>query len=195
MPIMDVRFPAGSLDGKAKAALAEKLTDVLIRMEGGANTHGGRAFAWVLFTEVPVGDWWVGGRVDDALVSPPGRFLVHVSIPEGYMNRSHKTEVHSWVTEAIVEVAGGNSGQRPDAGSVMVIIDEVTEGNWGGGGHPISLSSIASSVGMPNEGERMLWSRKYFEAKARLEKLAGFPDDVGGVADFGAREKPAAPSR
>ncbi len=106
MPIMDVRYHAGSLDQAAKTDLAKRLTDVLIKMEGGANTPGGRAFASVIFTEVPQGDWWVGGAVDDRFVHAPGRFLVHVTIPEGYMNATHKQEVHNWVSVAILAATG-----------------------------------------------------------------------------------------
>ncbi len=57
MPIMDVRYAAGSLDKTTKAALAQRLTDVLIRMEGGANTPGGRGFATVFFTEFAEDNW------------------------------------------------------------------------------------------------------------------------------------------
>lgn len=78
MPIMTVRYGAGVLDKAAKADLARKLTDVMIRMEGGANTAGGRAFAWVLFDELALGDWWAGGDTGDGFISPPGRFLVRV---------------------------------------------------------------------------------------------------------------------
>ncbi len=52
MSIMDVRCAAGALDKAANASLAERLTEALMKMEGGASTHKGRAFAWVLFTEV-----------------------------------------------------------------------------------------------------------------------------------------------
>ena len=38
--------------------------------------------------------------------APPGKFLVRVTIPEGYMNQMHKTEVHAAVTAAIVGVSG-----------------------------------------------------------------------------------------
>jgi phenylpyruvate tautomerase PptA (4-oxalocrotonate tautomerase family) len=69
MPIMEVRYPAGRLDAAAKADLAKKLTDVLIRMEGGVGTDGGRGFAWVLFTELPARDLWMGGHADGAFVS------------------------------------------------------------------------------------------------------------------------------
>jgi phenylpyruvate tautomerase PptA (4-oxalocrotonate tautomerase family) len=108
MPIMNVNYRTGDLGETAKADLARKLTDVMIRMEGGANTHGGRAFAWVMFNELAVGNWWAGGETGDAYVSPPGRFLVHVSIPEGYMNAAHKGEVQAWVTEAILDVTSAN---------------------------------------------------------------------------------------
>src|ERR1700689_4455336 len=106
MPVLQVYFPAGSLIDERKAALAQRLTDVLLTMEGGAKTAGGRAFATVLFTEVPKSDWWVGGSTDSTYVAPPGKFLVRVSVPEGYMNKTHKTEVHAAVNAAIVASAG-----------------------------------------------------------------------------------------
>lgn len=176
MPIMDVRYPEGGLDAPAKEALARRLTDVLIAMEGGANTAGGRAFAWVLFTEIPKGDWWIGGQH----VAPPGAFLVHVTIPEGYMNTTHKTEVHAQVTDAIRQVLP--TPARADAGpGVLVVIDEVTEGNWGAGGKTISLEAIADSVGLPKDGPRFKWVQAYFQAKARQFAAAGYPADTGGL--------------
>ena len=179
MPIMDVRCAAGRLDKAAKAKLAARLTDVLIRMEGGANTRGGRAFAWVFFTEFAEEDWWIGARADAEYVSPPGKFLVHISIPEGYMNVAHKNEVHGWVAAAIAEVAGG-AGR---GGSILTIIDEVTEGNWGAAGQTISLNAIAGTVGLSTDGERFAWVRSYFAAKRRQFEAAGYPPDVGGLME------------
>jgi phenylpyruvate tautomerase PptA (4-oxalocrotonate tautomerase family) len=55
--------------------------------------------------------------------------LVRVSVPEGYMNNSHKSDVHSAVNAAICDIVGDRS---PNQGAnVLVIIDEVPEGNWG----------------------------------------------------------------
>jgi phenylpyruvate tautomerase PptA (4-oxalocrotonate tautomerase family) len=180
MPIMNVRYPASRLDKAAKALLAGKLTDVLIRMEGGANTNGGRAFAAVLFDAMNEDDWWVGGSTGDAFVSPSGKFLVHVTIPEGYMNDAHKSEVHAGVADAILEVTGTST--EPGSGdSIQVIIDEVPEGNWGAGGRTISLESIAGTVGMPTNGSRFAWVRSYFEAKARQLRQFGYPADMGGL--------------
>lgn len=176
MPLMDVRYAEGSLDDAMKAKLAGLLTDVLIRMEGGANTRGGRAFAWVFFSAFAARDWWIGGEADATYVSPPGKFLVRITIPEGYMNTLHKNEVHAWVAEAI-----GEATATPGPGdSILTVIEEVTEGNWGCAGLPISLESIAATVGQVG-GERVLWSRRYFEAKARAREAAGYPADTGGL--------------
>jgi phenylpyruvate tautomerase PptA (4-oxalocrotonate tautomerase family) len=180
MPIMQVHYPEAALDDARKANLAQRLTDVLITMEGGADTRGGRAFAWVLFTPVKPGDWWVGGRPDEHFVAPPGCFLVHVTIPEGYMNAEHKSEVHASVNAAIMAVMGG--GEAPNAGgSVLVVIDEVTEGNWGAAGRTISLNAIAGAVGLPRDGDRFAWVQAYFAAKRRQFEASGYPADAGGL--------------
>jgi phenylpyruvate tautomerase PptA (4-oxalocrotonate tautomerase family) len=180
VPIIKLHYPVGRLDKETKATLSQKLTDVLVQMEGGANTHGGRAFATVLFTAVAEDDWWVGGGTDDKFVSSGGKFLAHVTIPEGYMNTAHKSEVHAWVTTAILDTIG--AGDDSAAGrSIQVIIDEVPEGNWGAGGRTISLESIASTVGLSIGGSRFAWVRSYFEAKARQLAAFGYPDDVGGL--------------
>lgn len=178
MPIMDVRLPAGRLDKTAKAALAQRLTEVLIRMEGGADTHGGRAFAWVLFTEVAEDDWWVGGSTGGEFVAPPGKFLVHVTIPEGYMSQPHKAEVQRWVTDAILAATGAPAAAGQ---SILVVIDEVTEGNWAAGGRTIGMASIAGTVGLASTGERFAWVEAYFAAKARQRAGAGYPADTGGL--------------
>jgi len=177
---MNVSYRAGDLDPSAKADLATRLTDVLIAMEGGADTRGGRAFAWVMFTEVAQDNWWIGGTSGDKYVAAPGRFLVHVNIPEGYMNGAHKSEVHRWINDAIL-AATGATGPDATGASVLVVIDEVPEGNWGCAGRTISLASIAESVGLSKTGERYAWVESYFGAKARMLAASGYPSDTGGV--------------
>jgi phenylpyruvate tautomerase PptA (4-oxalocrotonate tautomerase family) len=179
MPIMNVCYGAGDLNDGSKAKLAKQLTEIMIRMEGGANTKGGRSFAWVLFKELAHGDWWAGGESGNAYVTPPGRFLIHVSIPEGYMNAQQKSDVHSWVTDACLTVTGA-SGEGVGH-SIQVIIDEIPEGNWGAAGKTISLANIADSVGLSKSGSRFAWSKNYFAAKARARAAAGYPTDEGGL--------------
>jgi phenylpyruvate tautomerase PptA (4-oxalocrotonate tautomerase family) len=180
MPVIQVQYPAASLDAGHKAALAARLTDVLLNMEGGARTPGGVAFATVLFSEVPPGDWYVGGRTDASHVRPPGKFLVRVTIPEGYMSQTYKSQVHAQVNAAFLDTLGGR-GSEGCGGSLLVIIEEVTEGDWGCAGRTISLASIADTVGLSKSGERFQWVRAYFAAKARQFAAAGYPADVGGL--------------
>jgi phenylpyruvate tautomerase PptA (4-oxalocrotonate tautomerase family) len=180
MPVFQVQYLAASLDADHKAALSVRLTDVLLHMEGGARTPGGLAFATVLFNEVPSADWYVGGRTDDTYVHPPGKFLVRVTIPEGYMSQAHKSEVHAMVNASFLDVLGGRDSGSGGA-SILVIIEEVTEGDWGCAGKTISLASIAGTVGLSKSGERFQWVRAYFAAKARQFAAARYPADVGGL--------------
>jgi phenylpyruvate tautomerase PptA (4-oxalocrotonate tautomerase family) len=180
MPIIQLYHPQGSLDQQHKAALAQKLTDVLITMEGGAGTTAGRAFATVLMTEVNTDSWFVGGHLDTTYVAKAGKFLVYVTIPEGYMNAAHKTEVHVAVNAAILEVSGYPADLTAGA-NILVVINEVPEGNWGAGGKTIGLGSIAQAVGLPKDGKRFQWIKKYFAAKERALRSAGYPDDIGGL--------------
>lgn len=188
MPVMNVSYRAGDLDEAVKADLAQRLTDIMIRMEGGADTHGGRAFAWVLFNELSAGDWWVGGEREDGFVYPPGRFLVHVTIPEGYMNQVHKTEVHAWVNEAIL-AATGSSGKADAGKSILVVIDEAPEGNWGCAGQTISMANISASVGLAKTSQRYQWVESYFAAKARMLTAYDYPRDLGGVLPSMSRDE------
>lgn len=180
MPVLQVYHPEGALDADRKAELARKLTNDLLAMEGGARTPGGLAFATVLFTEVKSGDWWVGGRTDATYVSPPGKFLVRVSIPEGYMSQAHKSEVHAMVNAAFVGTLG-DPGNPEHGASILVTIEEVTEGNWGCKGKTISLASIADSVGLAKGSERFKWVKAYFAAKARQFAAAKYPAGTGGL--------------
>jgi phenylpyruvate tautomerase PptA (4-oxalocrotonate tautomerase family) len=180
MPVMHIHYPTGALDASQKSTLAARLTDVLLEMEGGARTDGGRAFATVLFTPVALGDWWVGGRDDESYVSPPGRFLVRVSIPEGYMDQMHKSSVHRAVNAAICDVHG-RTGDPKLGANILVTIEEVIEGNWGAAGRTISLASIAETVGLSKTGDRFRWVLEYFAAKARVFRAAGYPAGAGGL--------------
>ncbi len=93
------------------------------------------------------------------------------------MSRVHKNEVHRRVASAITSATGAND---PDI-SILTIIHEVTEGNCGTPGRPISLGSISEAVGQLADGPHMVWSRSYFAAKTGAMASAGFPLDAGGL--------------
>jgi phenylpyruvate tautomerase PptA (4-oxalocrotonate tautomerase family) len=66
-------------------------------------------------------------------------------------------EVSNSSTSAIVEATGSSDGVQVKG--VLVVIDEVVEGNWGAGGKTISLNNIAEAVGQPKDGPRLTWIR------------------------------------
>ncbi len=182
MPILQIYYPQDALSVDRKAALANQLTEVLLNMEGGARTQGGLAFATVFFTPIPTGDWWVGGRTDAGYVSKPGKFLARLSVPEGYMSQTHKSEVHAMVNTAFLRaLADADATDTRQGSSILVIIEEVTEGNWGCAGRTLSLASIADAVGLTKSGERFRWVQAYFAAKARQFASARYPADTGGL--------------
>jgi phenylpyruvate tautomerase PptA (4-oxalocrotonate tautomerase family) len=196
MPVLQVHHLKGALDASSKRALAENLTEVLLTMEGGARSAGGLAFATVLFTEVQPEDWWVGGRTDSTHVGPPGKFLVRVTIPEGYMSQPDKSAVHSMVNQAFLKVLGDPHDCTQGA-NILVTIEEVPEGNWGCRGETISLGTIADRVGLSRAGDRFRWVKAYFAAKARQFAAAGYPSDAGGLlpadlSDSNPSETPSA---
>jgi phenylpyruvate tautomerase PptA (4-oxalocrotonate tautomerase family) len=124
--------------------------------------------------------WFVGGHLDTTCVAKAGKFLVYVTIPEGYMNAAHKTEVHAAVNAAILEVTG-HQGDPEASAIILVIINEVPEGNWRAGGKTIGHDTIAEAVGLPRNGERFQWVEKYFAVKRRALHSAGYPEDMGGL--------------
>jgi phenylpyruvate tautomerase PptA (4-oxalocrotonate tautomerase family) len=96
------------------------------------------------------------------------------------MSARHNSDVHAAVNAAILEVMGHASD--PDCGArILVVIDEVTEGNWGAGAETISLAAIAETVGLPKDGDRFAWVHAYFDTKARQYAAARFPADTGGL--------------
>ena len=93
------------------------------------------------------------------------------------MNQAHKNEVHAGATAALTQVLAPDQA----GASILVMINEIPEGNWGCAGQPISIASIAGTVGRDPAGERFAGVRAYFDAKARLRTSAGYPPDTGGL--------------
>lgn len=85
---------------------------------------------------------------------------------------------HSAVTRAIVDIE--SPGTPSDGTNVVVIIEEVLEGNWGAAGKNLTLNKIADAVGLSRTGERFKWVRAYFDAKARSYDTAKYPADASG---------------
>lgn len=180
MPMVQFNHAKGALTDAQKAALAEKLTGVLLKIEGGADTPGGRGIAWVLFNEIDAAAWAIGGKFDNTYVAPAGKYLVYVTVPEGSMDQTRKTAVHKAVNDVILEVT--ENKETSGAGrSAWVIINEITEGHWGVSGHTASINGIATIVGIDHASDQFKFTRDYFSAKRRAFSGADYPADSAGL--------------
>ncbi|MBL0923979.1 MAG: tautomerase family protein [Sphingomonadaceae bacterium] len=181
MPMITVETPNGTLTTAQKSALAEKLTHVLLMIEGGADTPASRSIAWVRFREFDGDDWFVGGTTDATYVSASGRFLIELNVPEGSMNQERKSEAHKAITASVLEALGlENTGGN--ARSVWIQLFEWPEGHLATSGRTSSLLGIAKIAGVPANHPLLDFPRAYFDAKDRMFDAHEFPDGTAGRA-------------
>jgi phenylpyruvate tautomerase PptA (4-oxalocrotonate tautomerase family) len=178
MPMIEVHHRPGDLTQAQKADLAERLTHVLLEIEGGEDTPAGRLIAWVKFHPVEANDWAIGGSFGDEMIANPGRFLFTVTVPEGSLSQERKSQVHEMVDAELHAALGipmpAMADRKP---SVWVMIKEMNEGNWGGMGRTFKLKDISTFVGGdPNEGPIRERSTRYLAARTAMRTHFGYPD-------------------
>lgn len=61
MPMAIVRVVEGVLDDEGRRRVIERVTDVLVEVEGQGN-EAFRPYVWVILEEVASGQWGVGGH-------------------------------------------------------------------------------------------------------------------------------------
>lgn len=176
MPLIHVYHPSNALSREQRSALAERLTSVVIEIEGGPGIDGPRprSIAWVMFHEVDGDGWFIGGKSDDSYVSPPGKFLVNVFVPESALSKERKAMVHREVDAAFFEVLGGNASEDRWP-SIFAHIHEWSEGNIGILGRTHGISDVARYAGSGN-AETRAHSVEYMKARAQARATAGFPE-------------------
>jgi phenylpyruvate tautomerase PptA (4-oxalocrotonate tautomerase family) len=178
--MVHVHYSQGTLDASTKQALAEKLTHVLIEIEGGPGKDGpkARSISWVMFYEVPADSWTIGGKLDGTYISPPGKFLVNVHVPEGALSNARKAMVQKMVYQSLFEAFGLEVPDDPETvyPSIFVMVTEWLEGNMGARGRVYGLADIGAYVGGNNETEIRQRSKKYLQVRAAQRASAGYPD-------------------
>lgn len=176
MPMIQVHYPEGGVTPAQREAITDRLTQVLLQIEGGADTPQGRSIAWVQWFERPAGQWAIGGRTDTTHEAPGGKLLLVVTVPEGSLSRERKRQIHRQVHNEVLQ-ALGVPADAPLAGAThWIIINEVTDGNWGAGGRTIGVLSIAKLVGLDDAHPIAARARQYIAAKLAWLKSAGLPE-------------------
>jgi 4-oxalocrotonate tautomerase len=62
MPFINIRTAKGLLDEAKKQQLAEKITDLMVEIEGNGNPAF-KPFVWIMIEEQGPGDWCLGGTM------------------------------------------------------------------------------------------------------------------------------------
>lgn len=179
MPMITVEYVEGQLTATQKQALAEEMTNVILQIEGGADTPAGRSIASVRFRSISPDDWYIGGKTDDTFVSETGKFLIELNVPEGSMDQGRKSQCHKAITDAVLRVKGIKPPMSA-ARSVWVQIFEWPEGHLATTGRTSALFGIAKVAGIPMDHPLLAFSRKYFEAKERMYDAHEFPAETAG---------------
>jgi phenylpyruvate tautomerase PptA (4-oxalocrotonate tautomerase family) len=79
------------------------------------------------------------------------RYRVVVGVPEGTLGDEEKQGLVAEVTEQVVAADAAEDSQPQDSMRVWVIINEITDGNWGGAGRIFRLADIMAFAGASEE--------------------------------------------
>ncbi|OBA64809.1 hypothetical protein A5647_25445 [Mycobacterium sp. 1100029.7] len=136
MPMIDVTFVRGSIDGQALSRLTEELVTALLRAERAPDTPFLRDNTLVYLHEMEPGQLSVGGR-------GPGqpRFRIDLTVFAGALDKNRKEQLTADVHTAVC-AAAEIEPQGPRAFHIWTLIHEIPEGNWGGGGNIIYYQQV-----------------------------------------------------
>lgn len=146
MPMIDLTLPSGTFSDDAKAKLMETLTRTLLKWEGAEpGNEAAESIAWTFVHEPTLVT--AAGR-------PPRRprYRVVVGVPQATLDNDTKEGLVAEVTEQVLRAE--KNGQEPtpeDASRVWVIINEITDGNWGGAGRIFRLADIMAFAGASDQ--------------------------------------------
>jgi phenylpyruvate tautomerase PptA (4-oxalocrotonate tautomerase family) len=138
LPFIRVTTPADLLSNDERAAIAERLTVEIMKIEtGGRDTPGFRAISALVFDEIPAGRWSIGGKIaaDEAAA------LIEIRVPSGALVEDRRQRMaaaaHNVLISANAKLAAADGVRR-----IWTHMIEIAEGNWGAGGQIVSLPDV-----------------------------------------------------
>jgi phenylpyruvate tautomerase PptA (4-oxalocrotonate tautomerase family) len=147
MPQIEIHAPKGAFTPEAKAALVEKASKLLLKMEGAPETPEALGITWCFVREYAVDDLWVGGKP-----APYAVYRVVLTVPEGATGFHgpallERRDAMVRKTTELVLTAEGTAYSPAQAGRVWVQIIEIPNGFWGGFGEIADVMDVATFVG------------------------------------------------
>jgi phenylpyruvate tautomerase PptA (4-oxalocrotonate tautomerase family) len=140
MPMIDLTYVRGSLDDQALALLTDEMVTALLRAERAPDTPFLRDNTLVYLHALDPAAQSIGGRGEGA-----PRFRVEMTVFEGALSQDRKERLAADVHAAVCAAAGIEpEGER--ARHVWMLIHEIPEGNWAGGGKIIYHQQVKGLV-------------------------------------------------
>jgi phenylpyruvate tautomerase PptA (4-oxalocrotonate tautomerase family) len=140
MPMIDLTYLRGSVEQQALEQLADELVTALLRAERAPDTPFLRDNTLLYLHELDPGAQSVGGR---GAGTP--RFRVEMTVFEGALTKDRKEQLAADVHAAVCTAAGIEpDGDR--AFHVWLLVHEIPEGNWAGGGKVIYYRQVKGLV-------------------------------------------------
>jgi phenylpyruvate tautomerase PptA (4-oxalocrotonate tautomerase family) len=150
MPMVDLTLPKDALSEQQQAELMETLTDTLLKWRAtpdnkDLNYEGLMTIAWTFVHEAELAT--VGGKPAEE-----PRYRVVVGVPQGSLGDQEKQGMVEEVTDQVLRAESPDREPTPkDTTRVWVIVNEITEGNWGGFGRIFRLEDILTFAGASEE--------------------------------------------
>jgi phenylpyruvate tautomerase PptA (4-oxalocrotonate tautomerase family) len=134
MPLIELSLPPGALAPETRDALVADLTGLVLAYQRMPDNEITRAISWAYVDERAL---YVGGR-------PAGEphVRVKVTVPQFALDHEIKEHLVDALTARVVQALG----PAGDKHRVWVLIDEVTDGNWGGAGRVYHFRDISALV-------------------------------------------------
>jgi phenylpyruvate tautomerase PptA (4-oxalocrotonate tautomerase family) len=138
MPLIQITAPTGALNKTDRDALVSRISNAVLKAERAPVTDAGaQALAWATFQELPAGAVYIGGAVPD---QPPLR--VNITTPRGVLTTATREELAAEVGAIVDDVFGEFEGRL----NHWIMLHEVAEGGWGGGGQIFPLAGIQDAM-------------------------------------------------
>jgi phenylpyruvate tautomerase PptA (4-oxalocrotonate tautomerase family) len=146
MPMIDMTMPRGALSNDARGKLMGQLSQTLLKWEGAKpGNQAADSIAWTFCHEPEL------VTVAHKAAQEP-RYRVVVGVPEGTLGNEEKAGLVAEVTEQVLHAESGGEKPKPeDLTRVWVIINEITDGHWGGAGRIFRLADIMAFAGASDE--------------------------------------------
>lgn len=136
MPIIDFTLTEGQFSQLQKAALADQLTQCLLKCDVTRDNPKAPAINWCYIHELPDTHVYIAG----APQKKP-HYRIEISIMQGAMSEAVKRQVVADMTQVTLAMEGQRMNPL-NASRVWILFHEIPDGNWAAAGQLYRLDDL-----------------------------------------------------